>query len=92
MLSSYHLGATVWITYFAFKSYPLVILASPSLQPCNVLHSSNNSGPATSCIAPSTPPPPNKELLAALTMASTSNLVISPFIISIFSYFLISLP
>src|SRR5262249_48933623 len=29
-------------------------------------------------MAPSTPPPPSKEVLAALTMASTSSVVISP--------------
>ena len=39
--------------------------------------------PAARWIAPSTPPPPRSEQLAALTMASTSSLVMSAVIISI---------
>src|SRR6185436_15564618 len=50
---------------------------SPVLQPCSERHSFNNCGPAARWIAPSTPPPPRSELLAALTIASTAKLVIS---------------
>src|SRR4051794_37193479 len=39
-------------------------------------HSASNSGPAARWIAPSTPPPPSSEVLAALTMASTSSVTI----------------
>src|SRR5687768_16270132 len=35
-------------------------------------HSASSSGPAARWIAPSTPPPPSNDSLAALTMASTS--------------------
>ena len=38
--------------------------------------------PAARWMAPSTPPPPSRLFLAALTMASTSSLVMSPSIIS----------
>src|SRR6185295_5864206 len=41
-------------------------------------HWSTNSGPAARWIAPSTPPPPSKDSLAALTIASTSSRVMSP--------------
>src|SRR6185369_9205752 len=52
--------------------------ASPVGQPPNVRHSASSSGPAARWIAPSTPPPPSRDWLAALTMASTSSRVISP--------------
>src|SRR5918911_4740531 len=41
-------------------------------------HSITSSGPAARWIAPSTPPPPSSEVLAALTIASTSWRVMSP--------------
>src|SRR6185436_5321636 len=53
------------------------ILASPVLHPCSRRHSCNSSGPAARWIAPSTPPPPNKEEFAALTMASSASVVMS---------------
>src|SRR5262245_44753142 len=42
------------------------------------LHAANMSGPPARWIAPSTPPPPISVPLAALTMASTDSLVMSP--------------
>ncbi len=45
--------------------------ASPVGQPPSARHSSSNSGPAARWIAPSTPPPPSSDVLAALTIAST---------------------
>src|SRR5882672_7698548 len=51
--------------------------ASPVGQPPRVRHSASNCGPAARWIAPSTPPPPSNELFAALTIASTSSLVMS---------------
>jgi hypothetical protein len=52
-------------------------LASPVSQPSSVRHSTNNSGPAASWIAPSTPPPPSSDEFAALTIASTPSVVMS---------------
>src|SRR5262249_417159 len=40
-------------------------------------HSARSSGPAARWIAPSTPPPPSSDSFAALTMASTSSVVMS---------------
>lgn len=48
------------------------------LQPPSLEHSSLRAGPAAACIAPSTPPPPSRVLLAAFTMLSTCISVISP--------------
>ena len=42
-----------------------------------VRHSASSSGPAARWMAPSTPPPPSRLSLAALTMASTFMVVIS---------------
>src|SRR5206468_2666957 len=56
---------------------PLVIFASPVAQLSSVRHSASSSGPAARWIAPSTPPPPRSDVLAALTMASTSSVVMS---------------
>ncbi len=42
-----------------------------------IRHSANNSGPAARWIAPSTPPPPSREVLAAFTIASTASVVMS---------------
>src|SRR5580765_5676649 len=58
--------------------YARVIFACPVGQPPSWRHSSSNPGPAASWIAPSTPPPPNNVVFAALTMASTFCLVILP--------------
>src|SRR5579871_586156 len=66
------------MTWRAGRRYPPVILALPVSQPPRVRHSASNSGPAARWIAPSTPPPPSSERLAALTMASTSSVVMSP--------------
>jgi hypothetical protein len=49
------------------------------------------AGPAASWIAPSTPPPPSKERLAALTITSTFSLVMSPCLIVIFVCILLPL-
>src|SRR3984893_15601016 len=51
--------------------------ACPVGQPPSVRHSASRSGPAARWIAPSTPPPPSRVLLAALTMASTASVVMS---------------
>ena len=62
----------------AGKRWPDVILASPVLHPPSVSHSFSSDGPAAECMAPSTPPPPSRVLLAAFTMASISSRVMSP--------------
>jgi hypothetical protein len=54
-----------------------VIFAEPVAQPPSVRHSATSFGPAARWIAPSTPPPPNNDVLAALTMASTASVVMS---------------
>src|SRR5579864_4473108 len=65
------------MTCRAFSRYPRVILAAPVAQPPSVSHSASSSGPAARWIAPSTPPPPSKLRLAALTMASTASVGMS---------------
>jgi len=72
------IGPTVWMTCPAGKRYPRVSRASPGGQPPSVRHSASSSGPAARWIAPSTPPPPSSEVLAALTIASTVSRVMSP--------------
>src|SRR5881296_2057214 len=62
---------------------PRVSLASPVTQPPSVRHSARISGPPARWMAPSTPPPPSSDELAAFTMASTSCVVMSPATISI---------
>ena len=56
--------------------------ASPTLQPpCRLRmswHSLRMASPPARWMAPSTPPPPRREVLAALTMASTLSFVMSP--------------
>ena len=65
-------GPTAWKTKLARGGgSPSVALASPVLQPLSVRQAARSSGPAARWMAPSTPPPPSKEWLAALTMAST---------------------
>src|SRR5439155_11426670 len=66
------------MTWRALRRWPPVILASPVLQPWSRRHSSTRPGPAARWMAPSTPPPPSNDELAALTMASTSSAVMSP--------------
>src|SRR5436309_10053250 len=70
------------MTKRAFSRAPPVTTACPVGQPpCLATierHSSRICGPPARWIAPSTPPPPRREELAALTMASTSWRVISP--------------
>ena len=73
------------MTHRARRLYPFVIFASPVLHPFNVRHSSRSPGPAARWIAPSTPPPPRSELFAALTIASTFCLVMSPSMMKILS-------
>src|SRR5215210_7221375 len=70
------------MTYFAGRLCPFVIFADPVGQPPSVRHSASNSGPAARWMAPSTPPPPSKLSFAALTMASTSSVVMSATTIS----------
>src|SRR5438552_1275767 len=70
------------MTWRAFRRPPPVITAWPAGQrpcwPTTVLHSSRICGPPARWIAPSTPPPPRSDGLAALTIASTSWRVMSP--------------
>src|SRR5665811_1144491 len=72
------------MTHRAGRSPAPVATASPTGRPCGYAvrrssrHSASRRGPAARWIAPSTPPPPSKELLAALTIASTSSVVMSP--------------
>ena len=65
-------------THCTFSTQPEVNFASPVLHPPSVAHSSRSEDPAALWIAPSTPPPPSKEELAAFTMAPISSRVISP--------------
>ena len=58
---------------------PLDNLASPASHSPNLEHSSLSERLAAACMAPSTPPPPINEEFAALTMASISSIVMSPF-------------
>ena len=54
-----HTGPTAWITCFAGKRWPRVILAAPVMQPPSASHSMRSCGPAARWMAPSTPPPPS---------------------------------
>ena len=54
-----------------------MILALPVSQPFRRRHSRRRSGPAARWIAPSTPPPPRREVLAAFTMLDTESVVMS---------------
>lgn len=70
-----------WL-YVYFLNSSLDIVAKR--YPWSVLHSARSSGPAALWIAPSTPPPPRRELFAAFTIACTSvTFVMSPFIVLI---------
>src|ERR1700722_12574156 len=65
------------MTNFTGKPNSRVSLASPTMLAPGPRLAGNNAGPAARWIAPSTPPPPNSELFAALTMASTDSAVMS---------------
>src|SRR5579872_111360 len=75
------MGPTVWITYFAGRRPPPVMTALPAgKRPISLtifLHSARIEGPPARWIAPSTPPPPSREELAAFTMASADSFVMS---------------
>src|SRR5262245_27961112 len=66
------------MTWRAGRRPPPVSLASPVGQPPRVRHSSRMAGPPARWIAPSTPPPPSRVVLAAFTMASVGCRVMSP--------------
>src|SRR5690625_1598747 len=70
------------MTCLAGREYPAVTTASPAGRGACLLASLASSGPAARWIAPSTPPPPARVALAALTIASTSSVVMSPVTIS----------
>src|SRR5208282_996330 len=75
------MGPTVWMTYFAGRRPPVVRTALPAgrrpILATMRLHSSRIDGPPARWMAPSTPPPPSREELAALTMASVVSLAMS---------------
>src|SRR5262245_40008328 len=64
--------------YRADSPNPSVSLASPVWQPPRAEQARSSSGPAAAKIAPHTPPPRARRPLAALTIASTGKVVISP--------------
>src|SRR5689334_9998883 len=76
------MGPTVWITRFAGRFPPVVATASPAgrrwMRRITSRHSAMIAGPPARWIAPSTPPPPARWLLAALTIPSTASWVMSP--------------
>src|SRR3546814_11285298 len=65
------------MTRRARRACPPVTLASPVGQPPRALHSARRPGPAALWMAPSPPPPPSRDRLAAFTMASTASVVMS---------------
>src|SRR5579871_742110 len=70
--------------HFAFRPKPGVATASPVAQrPISRQAACSRSHPAARWIAPSTPPPPARCSLAALTTASTSCRAMSPLTASI---------
>ncbi len=77
-------GPAVWMTQRAGRSNPSVATASPTGSPSGSVvarscrHAASSRGPAAAWIAPSTPPPPSSEELAAFTIASASWVVMSP--------------
>src|SRR5215207_952604 len=75
-------GPTVWMTHVAGRLNPGVIRAWPVEHPPILRVASRRRGPAARWMAPSTPPPPRRDELAALTMASTGRVVMSAWIIS----------
>src|SRR6185503_3671879 len=80
-LASAHIpsGLTAaWMIHCALRSPPEVTTAVPSGTVPILWHSSWTCWPATRRIAPETPPPMTRSLLAELTMASASTVVMSP--------------
>src|SRR3989304_5528459 len=73
-------GPTAWTTQRAGRPPAPVATAGPGGVPAGYLARSSAviAGPPARWIAPSTPPPPLSALLAALTMASAANAVMSP--------------
>src|SRR5713226_7632055 len=67
-----------WMTKRALNLPPPVMAASPTSMGLIARHSAWICGPPAFAIAPATPPPSSRSLLAALTMASTSCCVRSP--------------
>src|SRR5436190_18774373 len=78
------MGPTVWITRRAGSCPAVVATASPVGRPSRsdparkARHAARISGPPARWMAPSTPPPPSSDELAAFTMASTACVVMSP--------------
>jgi hypothetical protein len=66
----------------AGSTKPGVATASPVAHPPMAAHARSSSGPAAAKIAPHTPPPRRNEPFAAFTIASTRNVVMSPWIAS----------
>src|SRR4051794_19442724 len=66
------------MTWRAGSLPAVVAFASPVSQPPSSRHCSRISGPPARWIVPSTPPPPSRLELAALTIASTACSVMSP--------------
>src|SRR5262245_57670788 len=77
-----HTGPTAWTTNRARRRNPGVSTACPVGQPPMRRQAAISSGPAARWMAPSTPPPPRRPLFAALTIASTSSVVMSVWITS----------
>src|SRR5436190_5005145 len=67
-----------WITYSALRFPPVVTAAAPKAMGPMRSHSSSIRGPPLRRIAPATPAPRIRSLLAALTIASTATSVMSP--------------
>src|SRR5258705_13528565 len=72
------MGPTAWKTHLAGSRPAVVATALPVGQVANAASSRMMVGPPARWMAPSTPPPPAREELAALAMASTGILVMSP--------------
>ncbi len=71
-------GPTAWMIFFAARFPAPVTTAPPVGHPPISRHSRMTEGPAARWMAPSTPPPPRRPLLAAFTTASVSCRVMSP--------------
>src|SRR5690606_766544 len=79
-LPPFQTGPTVWITWRTGGSRLKagVAFASPGSHGARAAPASASRGPAAQWIAPSTPPPSRNDELAALTIASTCSVVMSP--------------
>src|SRR5689334_14118638 len=73
-----YIGPTAWNTHLAGSFPAPVATADPGGHFPIRRHSSRIEGPPARWIAPSTPPPPARELFAALTIASAETWVMSP--------------